>query len=341
LPRRGSGDRSTGRRSTRTAALLAAVLQGSAASAAAAAPARFVAPDVFLIAGDVPAERAPDGNTVVLRTASGLIVVDTGRHREQSDAILAFAASERLPVAAIVNTHWHLDHSSGNGRLKAVFRDAPIYATSAVDRALAAGGFLARALEVAKERLAHSDLAAVERFEATLFVATMAEREMLRPTLPLARSRRLTIAGKSLDVRVTDHAVTDADVWLYDPASRVAVVGDLVTLPAPFFDTACPREWSEALDEVWATSFVTVVPGHGEPMTRPQFDVYRAAFNDFLACVASDRAGAECAAAWAAGIAGLEPGNARLHGDAVPYAAYYVGLLRNNGGKSADCVRAS
>ena len=82
----------------------------------------------------------------------------------------------------------------------------------------------------------------------------------------------MRLAGRRLDVHVTAGAVTDADVWLYDRRTRVAVLGDLVTFPSPFFETACPNAWRAALDEVWATPFRIAVPGHGAPMTREQFN---------------------------------------------------------------------
>ena len=95
-------------------------------------------------------DRGPDGNTVLLTGPSGLVVVDTGRHAWHSDAILAFARDRRLAITAIVNTHWHLDHSSGNVRLKAAHPAAKVYTTRAVDAAIAPGGFLARNLDAAK-----------------------------------------------------------------------------------------------------------------------------------------------------------------------------------------------
>jgi len=321
--------------------LAAAVLVGGCATGfrelPSPAPARELAPDVFLIPGDVPKERGPDGNTVVFGGPEGLVVVDTGRHAQHSDAILALAASQHRPIVAIVNTHWHLDHSSGNRRLQAVFPQAPVYASRAVDRALADGGFLARGVAPAQERLTRPDLSPLQRDETNLFLATMAAADALRPTVPLERSQPLRLGGKTLDARVFEHAVTDADVWLYDPATRLAVVGDLVTLPAPFLDTACPRAWREALDVVAATPFVTLVPGHGEPMSRAQFDTYRAAFGTYLTCVAGDRSAVTCAAEWAAGIAALQPDDAHLHAGAAPYAKAYAEFLRENGGKSPGC----
>ena len=92
--------------------------------------------------GGFEPERGPDGNTIIFDAPDGLVVVDTGRHAWHSDAILAYAESARRPIAAIVNTHWHLDHSSGNGRLKARYPNARVYTTNAIDRVLAPGGFL-------------------------------------------------------------------------------------------------------------------------------------------------------------------------------------------------------
>jgi glyoxylase-like metal-dependent hydrolase (beta-lactamase superfamily II) len=264
-----------------------------------------------------------------------LVVVDTGRHVEHSDQILAFAREQRRSIRAIVNTHWHLDHSSGNRRIKAAFPGARVYTTNAIDRALTT--FLARSLERARARQAANEGTPVEIEERALFLGTMDHADSLRPDVVLSQSGPMRIGGKRFDVHVTNHAVSDADVWLYDRASRVAVVGDLATLPAPFFETACPQEWSEALDEVWATPFATVIPGHGAPMTRAQFDLYRGAFNAFMACVNEQTAAAECATGWVNGVASLEPDNARMHANAREYAEYYVGFLRENGGKSAEC----
>ncbi|MEJ0059126.1 MAG: MBL fold metallo-hydrolase [Terricaulis sp.] len=292
-----------------------------------------LAPGVTLVAGAVPEDRGPDGNSVIFAARDGLVVVDTGRHVSHSDAILAFAARERRPIAAILNTHWHLDHSSGNRRLKAAFPEARLYATSAIDRALTS--FIARNLARAQDRLAAGGLSAGEEAETRLFVETMDARESLRPDVVIARAERMRIAGRRFDVRVTDHAVTDADLWLYDRRTHIAVLGDLVTLPAPFFETACTERWREALDEVWATPFRIAVPGHGAPMTREQFAVYRDAYGAFVDCVHGESEARLCAEAWRDGVAALMPETQR--GDAMAYADYYVGFLREHGGESEEC----
>ena len=296
-----------------------------------------IAPGIFLIRPVPVPGRGPDGNTIIFDAPDGLIVVDTGRHTSQSDAILAFARDRKRPIAAIFNTHWHLDHSSGNGRLKAAFPNARLYTTNAIDKVLAPGGFLARNLDTTKPTLA-STTDAVRREEIQIFIDTMAAARELQPDVAVTRSGAMTLAGRTLDVRVTDKAVSDADLWLFDAPSKVAVIGDLVTVPVPFFETACPDRWKASLDDVWATAFETAIPGHGRPMTRAQFDVYRQSFGAFVSCVRSQAAPAQCAAGWADGVATLIGDDPARRKAVAANAEYYVGYLRSNGGKAPDCT---
>lgn len=313
--------------------LVAAAL---ATDAPAAPQPREIAPGVTLIPGAMLPGRGPDGNTVVFEGRDGLVVVDTGRHVWHSDAILAFAAAEHEPIEAIINTHWHLDHSSGNRRIKAVFPQATVFATDAVDRTLEPGGFLERNIATARARLAEADVPAIEREERENYLATMAASQFLRPTLSMQESGRYHFAGRRIDVHITNGAVTDADIWLYDRRSRVAVLGDLVTFPSPFFETACPEAWRAELDAVAGVPFRVAIPGHGEPMTRAEFDTYRVAFGAFIDCVNSAAEAARCAGAWRDGVASLS--HIADLTEAVEYATYYVGYLRENGGKSPTCM---
>lgn len=316
------------------------VVVSQAAAAAASPPAtpppETIAAGVELLRGAILPGRGPDGNTVVFDAPEGLVVVDTGRHDWHSDAILALARERKRPVVAILNTHWHLDHSSGNGRIKAEFPGAQVHTTNAVDRVLAEGGFLVRNLESAKAMLDDPKLSDTQKEEVRIFMATMAESDVLRPDVVVDANGERTIGGRRFDFHVTDGAVSDADLWLYDAASGIAVIGDLVTFPAPFFETACPARWREALDAVRAVPFKLAIPGHGEPMTPERFDTWRNAFNAFMDCVESPANAGQCAAAWESGTAPFN-GTDGARKAARGYADYYVGMLRENGGKSADC----
>jgi glyoxylase-like metal-dependent hydrolase (beta-lactamase superfamily II) len=312
-----------------------AVVQAVSTQPVAPAP-REIAPDIYLLPGAMLPDRGPDGNTVAIIGPAGLVVIDTGRHPWHSDGILAFARGRGLAIAAIVNTHWHLDHSSGNRRIKAAYPDAKVYTSTAVNRALAPGGFLARNAAAARERPTDPKASAVRREETALFLATMDAADSLRPEVAVDRSEVMSLAGRQLDVRVAADAVTDADLWLYDEKTAIAVIGDLVTFPAPFFESACPAGWEKALDDVWATPFRVAIPGHGAPMTRHEFDLYRKAFAAFRSCVNGDAAPAACAETWTKGVASFLA-TAADREQAAEYATYYVDFLRKGGGRSADC----
>src|SRR3982750_1607853 len=101
---------------------------------AGAAPA---AEPYHLIPGAVPLDSGPDGNSIVLDAPKGLIVFDAGRHPEHAHKILDYAKARHRPIAAIVNSHWHLDHTTGNWDLHQAFPHVAIYASSALQGALA------------------------------------------------------------------------------------------------------------------------------------------------------------------------------------------------------------
>ncbi len=272
-----------------------------------AAPARApveIAPGVVLLAGAFVPGVQPDGNSVIFTAPDGLVVVDSGRHVEHTQAIVDFARAAGRPIAAIVNTHWHLDHLGGNALLRREFPALRVFASDAF--AAARTGFLAdyrRHLAGVVDQAADPATVADERAELALLDAAPA----LAPdeVVPSSGARRL--AGRELRLELETHAVTAGDLWIFDPESRLLVAGDLVTLPVPFLDTACPERWRAALDHVAAIDFARLVPGHGAPMARADFERYRTAFGRLLDCAASSRGNQSCADGWLADVGALVP----------------------------------
>jgi len=294
--------------------VLAALASLPCASAQPAATGYHVVP------GSLEPDRGPDGNSVFLDAPEGLILIDTGRHPEHRDRLLAYARERGRPVVAIVNTHWHLDHSTGNAELRATWPQAPLYASEAIEGALT--GFLARSRESVQRQIAAGQIPVERRAEVDRFLSVMEHPDSLRPTRAVTRSGEINIGGRHLQVNLAPYASTEGDVWLYDPAARLAIVGDLVVAPVPFMDTACPEGWRAALDEIAATPFETLIPGHGASMNRTQFLSWRAAFNAFLDCGASDRPTADCVAGWRRDAAAFIPaGREAMIGQ---LATYYV-----------------
>lgn len=296
-------------------AVLALQLAAGPASARPAAPSRTW----HLIPGGFEAGRQPDGNSVFLDAPEGLILVDTGRHPAHQDKLLAFARARGRPIAAIVNSHWHLDHSGGNAEIRAAFPRASLYASNAVEGALT--GFFPASRASAERYIASGAAPAAQVAEIKGDFAAMDDPASLRPNRLVAASGRIRIAGRRLEVNLARFAATEGDVWIYDPQSRVVIAGDLVVAPVPFLDTACPEGWRKALDAIAARDFTTLIPGHGAAMSRVQFLAWRAAFGNLLDCSTSDRSKAECVAGWKNDAAGFIPAGDRRIDDMV---AYYI-----------------
>lgn len=268
------------------AGLLALLLFGTAASAQ----------PYHLIPGAVPLDKGPDGNTVILDAPGGLIVIDTGRHPDHAQAILDYARVRRRPIAAVINSHWHLDHTTGNWDIRRTYPRVAVYSSGALEGALAT--FLKKSRANTDKMLADPKTRPAQRDQLLRGLAVIDHPDRIRPNHVISRSSRVTIAGRLLDVHLARLAATEGDVWIYDRQSRTAVVGDLVVGLVPFMDTACAGGWSKALDEIAAVPFTTLIPGHGDPMSRADFLSWRGAYNRFVACGRSSADRKRCVDGW-------------------------------------------
>lgn len=251
-------------------------------------------PGWTFVPGSFTPGRGPDGNSVLLDAPDGLILVDSGRHAAHRARIEAAAAGR--PIVAIVNTHWHLDHTGNNAELRAATPGLPIIATEGIEAALR--GFFPRSRAAAEAYLETGQAPPEQVAEIRADMAALDAVEHLRPTRPIRHSGPVTIAGRRLELRVADHAVTAADLWIWDPKHRLVIAGDLVVAMVPFLDTACPEGWRRTLGEIAKLPFATLVPGHGAPMTRAQFDTWRRGFDALLDCAASDAPRERCVEGW-------------------------------------------
>src|SRR3954462_3626259 len=109
--------------------IAAALLVTCASAASGAEP-------FHLIPGAVPLDSGPDGNTIVLDAPKGLIVFDTAPHPEPAQAILDYAKQRQRPIAAIVNSHWYLDHTTGNWDIRQAYPHVAVYASNALHGAV-------------------------------------------------------------------------------------------------------------------------------------------------------------------------------------------------------------
>ena len=272
-----------------------------------------------LIPGRVPLDcQGPDGNTIILDAPDGLIVMDTGRSPQHAQAILDYAKSRNKPIAAIINSHWHLDHTTGNYDLRQVYPQAQVYATTAIEGALV--GFLGKGREQGDKMLADPKVPEPQKAQMRRGRFRTDNPDTLRPTRPVLKSETVKVAGRELDLHVAPFAASEADLWVYDPKAKLALVGDLVVDIVPFMDTACPQGWADALKRVERVPFTTLIPGHGPVMDRADFLQWKLAYDNLLSCGRSSADKKTCIAGWQKDAAKFID---EAHGDYVPEALNY------------------
>lgn len=269
-------------------------------------PGTAIADGVALLRGEFVAGAQPDGNTVLLRGEAGWVVVDSGRHARHTARIVDAVRASGMPIVAIVNTHWHLDHVAGNAALRQAHPRAQVHASDAIDAAL--HGFLADYRAQLQGMLAQPEAATPENLAAWRDeIARIDAGAALRPTQVVASAQALAPGGRHIRLGLEDDAVSGGDVWVFDEATRTLVAGDLVTLPVPLLDTACSAGWQRALARLETTGFARLVPGHGAMLDPLQFRAYRHAFDRLLACAASDATADACKAGWLRDAGALIP----------------------------------
>jgi glyoxylase-like metal-dependent hydrolase (beta-lactamase superfamily II) len=286
------------------------------------------------LAGRFVAGALPDGNSVLIDAPDGWIVIDTGRHPAHAQAILERIRASGKPLRAIVNTHWHLDHIGGNRALKAAYPQAQLIASDAI--VAARSGFLADYRGQLTAQIANPSTTDAQRLAHQREIAVIDDTAASTPDVHVSELVSMPVAGRGLSLGLERDVVTGGDVWIYDATSQVLAAGDLITLPAPLLDTACPERWMQALERIAALRFRWLVPGHGAPLTRGQFVIYRESYERLLRCTSSDSPAQRCVEGWLSDAGGLLPREQQPLARSL--MAYYV-EHRLRAPRAAQCTR--
>ena len=190
------------------------------------------------------------GNVGVLLTSEGVVVVDSMMLTRQGNAIRARVRElTPQPVVAVLNTHYHFDHTHGN---PAFPMGTKVVATT-------------RTLQHLRD----------------LDAAYWAERPAkdLLPNDTFDTTKEIRLGGKTVRALALGRGHTDGDMVVLFVEDRVLHAGDL------FFNGHFPnidleaggsvKEWAGTLDKVLALPFDKVIPGHGPLASRVALQRFR------------------------------------------------------------------
>lgn len=181
-------------------------------------------------------------------TDDGPVVVDTRSSPSQARELLHDLHSLTvLPVAAVIDTHHHYDHTFGN----ALFRPAPIW------------GHTRCALHMLE--ITAADRAEIAE-EAPQIAAELDDVVIDPPDRTFGdEGAELRIGGRPIALRYLGRGHTDGDIVVAVPDAAVVFGGDLLENGAPpYFGDGYPLDWPDTLGMLVPLVTGAVVPGHGD-----------------------------------------------------------------------------
>ena len=232
-----------------------------------------------------------DSNAGAIETPEGVIVIDTQQYprlaRQMRAAVLAKTGQ---PLRMIVNTHCHLDHTSGN----AVFADVPILAHEKTLAAMTAclgprSGDAWTITDFSTKlrflfgqnilELVPDDDPARHWFEGRISLPDYDTVVIRPPNETFADRFAFHLPDDTVRLHYFGPAHSDGDIVVHLEKRKVAFLGDLLFHGRfPWLGDCDLDGLISALGRVLALDIAVVVPGHGPPATLA--DVAR--FRDML-----------------------------------------------------------
>ena len=199
------------------------------------------------------------GNVTALRTAEGLVLVDTGSRETASQTLATLRRWDESPVHTVIYTHGHIDHSWGARLL-----DQEADARGVPRPRIIAHRNVLRRFERYDATHGLNSLVMGRQFNQPGYVFPDAHR---RPDQVYDDTLTLAVGGTRIELLHGRGESDDATfVWL--PEARTLLSGDFVIWAFP--NAGNPRkvqryalDWAKALRRMQRFNPAVLVPGHG------------------------------------------------------------------------------
>ena len=200
-------------------------------------------------------------NVSILRTAAGLVLIDTSNYRARERTFAAVRTVDPAPLHAAIYTHGHADHACGMPPFLAEARDKGLPRPRIVGHRAVAARF--------DRYTATADWNA--QINARQFsIPPSWPREYEYPDVVYDDALRLPVGDTTLEL-AHGRGETDDHTWIWWADHRVLFTGDLFIWVSP--NAGNPQkvqryaaEWAQALRAMAAREPEVLVPGHGVPI---------------------------------------------------------------------------
>ncbi len=241
-----------------------------------------VAEGVYVIRHPDAPSGFPQGNTTVVVGSRSVLVVDSDYLPSTArEDIAQIKQWTNKPVKYLVNTHWHYDHTFGNGAYAAAFPGLEIiaHAETAVQmtgwnaswfkdypaRIATSKQQLASGVNAGGAALSEQDRARLQRsLDARERVwKEFAGYQVTLPTLLFDRDFSIDLGDRIVWIKYLGRGNTTGDAVVYVPDAKVVATGDLLAHPVPYLAGGHPGELVRTLRSIGRLDATVVVPGHG------------------------------------------------------------------------------
>lgn len=242
-----------------------------------------VAEGVYVIRHVDAPDTFPQGNTTVIIGEREVLVVDScylpSSAREDIAQIREWT---NKPVRYLLNTHWHYDHTMGNGVYAEAFPGLAIIAQVETRRQIEGynPGWFARfprRAEIFKQRLESGKdaqgrtLTDTEKRELEKAIAGVAPvqaefRKLVDrvPNVTFSQEMTVDVGGREVQIKHLGRGNTAGDTIVYLPKEKILIAGDLLDHPVPYLGGGYPSELVRTLRQLAGLDAQLFVPGHGE-----------------------------------------------------------------------------
>jgi glyoxylase-like metal-dependent hydrolase (beta-lactamase superfamily II) len=229
-----------------------------------------------------------DSNAGAVTTTDGLIAIDAQQSAAQGHAFRdAIERASGTPVAALINTHFHLDHTAGN----VAFEDVPIIAQDKTPQLmnsyLATQGRTRWKLERIDDRLRlffgsnFEELVPAcdplyEWFAARVQRPDLEELTLVAPQKTFTDRLDFSRTNGLVQLEYVGPAHCDGEIAIHLPEQNVAFLGDLLFVGRfPWLGDCALNDWIDCLARIRKMNLVKIVPGHGDVCTLKELDEFR------------------------------------------------------------------
>jgi glyoxylase-like metal-dependent hydrolase (beta-lactamase superfamily II) len=197
--------------------------------------------DLYTIIGD-------GGNVAVLVTNEGVLLIDDKFEQDHDQIVAKVKSVTNQPIKYVISTHYHADHSGGNGKMQQM-----------------GGVEIISTANSRKNILEHKQ--------------SNAPPNVVPARITFTEETSVFIGGKEVRARYFGRGHTNGDAVIYFPADRTIHTGDLMAGASPLIDYnggGSLVEWAKTLDGVMKNlDFDTVIPGHGNVTNKAGLQTYR------------------------------------------------------------------